>query len=117
MVQTTGRVDTHADVHVAAVVDQVGAELGWPSFPTTPAGYQDLAEWLEGSEGLKELSQVGLVGVEGTGAYGAGPTRTLVAGGLKVVEVDRPAAHSDAARASPPVRRLLRRPSRPVGVG
>ena len=31
----TGGVDTHADVHVAAAVDQVGGVLGTASFPTT----------------------------------------------------------------------------------
>ncbi len=84
VVEVTGGVDTHADVHVAAAIDQVGRELGWASFPTTPAGYEDLAEWLGG------FGRVGLVGVEGTGVYGAGLTRALAAGGLKVVEVDRP---------------------------
>jgi len=84
VVEVTGGVDTHADVHVAAAIDQVGRELGWASFPTTPAGYEDLAEWLEG------FGQVGVVGVEGTGVYGAGLARSLVARGLRVVEVDRP---------------------------
>src|SRR6266496_3445133 len=35
----TGGVDTHADVHVAAVVDQVGRVLGTQAFPATAAGY------------------------------------------------------------------------------
>ena len=35
----TGGVDTHADVHVAAVVDQVGRVLGTHAFPVTAAGY------------------------------------------------------------------------------
>lgn len=39
--------------------------------------------WLQG------FGTVGLVGVEGTGSYGAGLTRYLVAAGVKVVEVDR----------------------------
>ncbi len=34
----TGGVDTHADVHVAAVVDANGGVLGVESFATTPAG-------------------------------------------------------------------------------
>jgi transposase len=82
--EVTGGVDTHADVHVAAAIDQVGRELGWASFPTTPAGYGDLASW------LARFGPLSLVGVEGTGVYGAGLTRSLVAGGLAVVEVDRP---------------------------
>jgi transposase len=36
----TGGVDTHADVHVAAVVDQVGRMLGTEAFPATAAGYR-----------------------------------------------------------------------------
>ena len=53
------------------------------SFPTTPAGYARLLAW------LRSFGPVGLVGVEGTGSYGAGLTRHLVAAGVKVVEVDR----------------------------
>jgi transposase len=79
-----GGVDTHLDVHVAAVVDPVGGLLGVESFPTTPAGYHDLAEWLE------SFGPVERVGVEGTGSYGAGLARHLSASGVAVVEVDRP---------------------------
>ena len=79
-----GGVDTHLDVHVAAVVDPVGGLLGVESFPTTPAGYHDLAEWLE------SFGPVERVGVEGTGTSGAGLARHLSASGVAVVEVDRP---------------------------
>ena len=34
-------VDTHKDVHVAAVVDATGTMLGTGSFATTRAGYRD----------------------------------------------------------------------------
>jgi len=83
-VHVIGGVDTHADAHVVAALDQLGHELGWASFPTTPAGYTDLERW------LGDFGPVDLVGVEGTGVYGAGLTRSLSAGGLRVVEVDRP---------------------------
>jgi transposase len=79
----TGGVDTHADAHVAAALDHIGGLLGTRSFPTTRAGYTGLLAWLQG------FGTVGLVGVEGTGSYGAGLTRYLVAAGVKVVEVDR----------------------------
>jgi transposase len=79
----TGGVDTHADAHVAAALDHIGGLLGVESFPTTPAGYAGLLAWLQG------FGTVGVVGVEGTGSYGAGLTRHLVAAGVKVVEVDR----------------------------
>lgn len=82
--RVTGGVDTHLDVHVAAVVDQVGGVLGVESFPTTAAGYRRLAEW------LASFGPVASVGVEGTGSYGAGLARHLASAGLDVVEVDRP---------------------------
>ena len=34
-----GGVDTHADLHVAAACDHLGAVLGTQAFPTTAAGY------------------------------------------------------------------------------
>jgi hypothetical protein len=80
----TGGVDTHADVHVAAVIDSNGAMLGVESFPTTRAGYAQLHGWLAGFGSLRR------VGVEGTGAYGAGLARYLRGCGLEVIEVDRP---------------------------
>ena len=80
----TGGVDTHLDVHVAAALDHNGGVLGVESFPTTPAGYRDLHDWLVG---FGELTRVG---VEGTGAYGAGLARFLQRAGVEVIEVDRP---------------------------
>ncbi len=77
-------VDTHAEVHVAAVIDQVGRELGHASFATTPAGHRELHAWID-THGV-----VTVVGIEGTGAYGAGLARHLTAGGVHIVEVDRP---------------------------
>ncbi len=77
-------VDTHADVHVAAVIDHVGRELGHRSFPTTPAGHRRLHTWID-THGV-----VTIVGIEGTGVYGAGLARHLNAGGVRIVEVDRP---------------------------
>jgi transposase len=79
-----GGIDTHAEVHVAAVVNHVGGVLGVESFPTTMNGYRRLVSWL-GSHG--ELT---LVGVEGTGSYGVGVARYLARAGIDVVEVDRP---------------------------
>jgi transposase len=77
-------VDTHAEVHVAAVIDQVGRELGHRSFPTTPAGHRALRTWID------THGSVTVVGIEGTGVYGAGLARHLTAGGVHIVEVDRP---------------------------
>jgi transposase len=80
----TGGVDTHGDVHVAAVLDPVGGVLGTQAFDATPAGYRQLLEWLRG------FGAVSTVGVEGTGAYGCGLANFLRRQGVGVVEVDRP---------------------------
>ena len=79
-----GGVDTHLDVHVAAVVDGTGRLLGTKSFPTSPLGLRRLERWLSGH------GQVAGVGVEGTGTYGLGLQRVLQAAGHDVVEVNRP---------------------------
>jgi transposase len=79
-----GGVDTHAEVHVAAAVDQAGRVLGTASFPATPAGYGELLEWLGGHGPLARA------GVEGTGSYGAGLARHLAGAGVTVLEVMRP---------------------------
>lgn len=79
-----GGIDTHADVHVAAVVNHVGGVLEVGSFPTTTAGYRSLVGWLRGH------GDVALLGVEGTGSYGVGVARYLARVGIEVVEVDRP---------------------------
>jgi transposase len=80
----TGGVDTHADTHVAAIVDELGRVLGTASFTTTEAGNRQLLAWLQGHGELER------VGVEGTGAYGAGLARFLAEEEVPVVEVDRP---------------------------
>jgi transposase len=79
-----GGVDTHKDVHVAAVLDELGRILATASFPTTTAGYRRLHRWLCG------FGEVLAIGVEGTGSWGAGLSRFLRARGLNVVEVNRP---------------------------
>jgi transposase len=79
-----GGVDTHADVHVAAALNDLGALLGTSSFATTPAGYAELFDWLE------SFGPVTRVGIEGTGSYGAGLSRSVMARGVEVVEVDCP---------------------------
>ncbi|MGI8816954.1 MAG: IS110 family transposase [Pseudonocardia sp.] len=79
-----GGVDTHSQTHHAAVIDQVGREVGDREFPATSAGYGALVGWLRG---FGELSRVG---VEGTSSYGAGLTRYLHQAGVAVLEIDRP---------------------------
>ena len=80
----TGGVDTHAGVHVAAVVDRVGRVLGTGAFPASPAGYRAALAWMRAHGELMK------VGVEGAGSYGAGLARYLAACGIEVAEVIRP---------------------------
>jgi transposase len=79
-----GGIDTHADVHVAAVLDHLGALLATGSFTVDVAGYARLHSWLESHGPI-----IG-VGVEGTGSYGAGVARFLRAHHVTVHEVMRP---------------------------
>jgi transposase len=80
----TAGVDTHAEVHVAGLVDQAGRVLGTREFPVGAAGYQAALAWMRGHGELVK------VGVEGTGSYGAGLARYLAAEGVEVTEVIRP---------------------------
>ena len=79
-----GGVDTHKDVHVAAVIDEVGKILDSASFKTSAKGCRELLSWMQSHGELVK------VGVEGTGCYGAGLARLLGADGVEVVEVNRP---------------------------
>ena len=84
IVGVTGGVDTHADTHVAAVIDHNGGLLGVESFGADQAGYEELSDWIVG------FGLVTRVGVEGTGSWGVGLTRFLTVAGVEVIEVDRP---------------------------
>jgi transposase len=77
-------IDTHGEVHVAAVLDQRGRLLGTESFPTTSAGHRQLERW------MSRFGPVDAVGIEGTGAWGAGVARHLTHRRYQVIEVDRP---------------------------
>jgi len=78
-----GGVDTHADNHVAAAVDQNGGLLGIESFPADQAGYEGLLGW------LVSFGDVEQVGVEGTGSWGVGLSQFLHDQEVVVIEVDR----------------------------
>jgi len=77
-------VDSHKDVHVAAVIDQVGQILATTSMATTDRGSGQLVRWAQ------RHGQVDRFGVEGTGSFAAGLTRYLRARGYQVLEVNRP---------------------------
>lgn len=77
-------VDTHNDVHVAAVMTTLGARLGTRAFPTTAAGYTQLLAWARSHGALHRA------GVEGTSSHGTALTRHLRRARVHVVEVNRP---------------------------
>jgi transposase len=83
-VQITLGVDTHAEQHVAAALDQYGRLLGTRTLPTTSGGYATLLTWAHAYGAIER------VGIEGTGSSGAGLARWLQHRGVVVVEVDRP---------------------------
>lgn len=82
--EVTGGVDTHADTHTVAALDELGRLLGHQTFPATIDGYALLEGWLQ------DLGEIVAIGIEGTGAYGAGLFQHLRAHGLRIVEVDQP---------------------------
>ena len=87
-----GGVDTHQDLHAAAVVDTEGALLGSQSFSTTRAGYRAMLRW------FRSFGELARVGVESTGTYGAGVTRHLALAGVPVLEVTGPDPSSRRAK-------------------
>jgi hypothetical protein len=95
----TGGVDTHKDVHVAAVIDNLARILGTESFPTHQAGPGRLLR------GMRKHGTIARVGVEGTGSYGAGLARYLAGSGIEVVEVNRPNAGGEASPTPPKPKR------------
>jgi len=60
-----GGVDTHKDLHFAAVVDVYDRVLANNSFPTTRHGYKSMLNWMQ------SFGEVKRIGVECTGTYGA----------------------------------------------
>lgn len=77
-------VDTHGEVHVAAVISPLGKVLGTESFPATAASYRQLLVW------ARRRGTVRRAGVEGTGTFGAGLSRYLVTQQIQVFEGNRP---------------------------
>ena len=76
-------VDTHKATHTAVALDRVGVQLGSVEIETTSAGYLRLLQFAQ------ELGEPAFA-LEGSGSYGAGLARFLLAAGLPVFEVERP---------------------------
>lgn len=87
-----GGVDTHKDLHVAAVVDERDLLLATASFATTRQGYRQMLTW------MRSFGMVKRVGIESTGSYGAGLLRFMQETGIEVLEVTTPDAHDRRRR-------------------
>jgi transposase len=83
-----GGVDSHADSHHVAALDQRGGLLGTASFPTTTPGYAQALDWLSG------FGEIDAIAVESTGSYAAALVRYLREHDVRVVEVNQPHAHT-----------------------
>jgi transposase len=90
--RVVGGVDTHKDLHVAAVVDERDRVLASRCFPTTRHGYKQMLTWMRSFGSLQR------VGVEATGTYGAGLLRYLQNAGVEVLEVTTPDTHDRRKR-------------------
>jgi transposase len=78
-------VDTHRDRHSAAIVNATGGVLEELELAASGSGYRSvLARARRRADGRRVWA------IEGTGSYGAGLARFLIAQGERVVEIDRP---------------------------
>lgn len=77
-------VDTHLDMHVCVLINQIGIVVDTEQFEVSSAGYAALSRWCD------SFGNVQRAGVEGTGTYGAGLCKHLQEKGIKVFEVNRP---------------------------
>lgn len=98
-----GGVDTHKDLHVAAVVDQNNRVLGSEFFTTTRQGYRQMLAW------MASFGTVKRIGVECTGSYGAGLLRYLQSTGVEVLEVTAPDKRNTVSevKAIPSIQKVL----------
>jgi len=77
-------VDTHKDVHVAAIVDTVGRLVATAQFASSDRGGQQMLSWARRHGRLRRA------GLEGTGSYGYRLAKLLRASGVETIEVNRP---------------------------
>jgi transposase len=73
-------VDTHKDIHVAAIIDGVGRLLSTREFPVSERGSRRMLAW------ARHYGALRWAGVEGTGSYGYGLARQLRAPALRSVK-------------------------------
>ena len=75
--RVVGGVDTHKDLHVAAVVDEQDRVRGSRCFATTRQGYRHMLAW------MRSFGDVQRIGIESTGSYGAGLLRFMQGSGSR----------------------------------
>jgi transposase len=85
-------VDAHTDTHDAAALDDCGRLLAAATFAADRAGFARLLAWAQG------FGEIDVFGVESTGSYAAGLTRYLRRAGMRVLEINRPHAHTRRRR-------------------
>ena len=79
-----GGVDTHKDLHVAAVVDEQDRVIETRCFATTRQGYRQMLAW------MRSFGELQRIGIESSGSYGAGLQRFMQKAGIAVLEVTTP---------------------------
>jgi transposase len=87
-----GGVDTHKDLHVAAIVDEFDRVLASHCFATTRHGYKQMLTW------MRSFGPLQRIGIEATGTYGAGLLRYMQNAGVEVLEVTTPDRHDRRQR-------------------
>jgi hypothetical protein len=103
-------VDTRKDVHVAVAIDIHGRRLGERMLPTTERGCTELQRWALG------FASRACYGVEGTGSYGAGLSRYLLARAARSPRFAGPTA-SCVGTAASPIPSTLKPPPAPYSPG
>jgi transposase len=77
-------VDTHKLEHAVCALDALGRVLDARTISADRDGYAQLVRW------IGELPDEVVVGIEGAGSFGAGLCESLLAAGIRVVEIERP---------------------------
>ena len=103
-----GGVDTHKDLHVAAVVDEQDRVMETRSFATTRQGYRQMLAW------MRAFGELQRIGIESTGSYGAGLLASCSKPGLRFSRSRRPTSRIAAGVARTTISTLRMRPMPPL---
>ena len=102
-----GGVDTHKDLHVAAVVDEQDRVMKRDPSPPRQ-GYRQMLAWMRAFGDLQRM------GVESTGSYGAGLLRFMQQAGLRFSRSQPPTSRIAADVARTTISMLRTRPMPPL---